>query len=176
MKLSTSKPLGKTLTTIKIIIACILCAALIINLYLIVAQLADRNDLPKIFGFSQIIIISGSMQPDINAGDLIIIKEQAAYKEDDIVTYRKDQVLITHRVVEANTSGVITKGDANNANDDPVALSDIEGKVVLCIPGAGKFILFLRTPTGMSVIIGLIYLLYLINSAALKLKREKKKG
>lgn len=173
MELSASKWLGKILNTIKIIVVCFLCAALVINLYLIVAQLADRNDLPKIFGFAQIIIISGSMQPEIKAGDLIIIKEQAAYKEDDIVTYRKAQILITHRVVEANASGVITKGDANNTNDDPVALSDIEGKVVLCIPGAGKFVLFLRTPTGMMAIIGLIFLLYIINSVAQKLKREK---
>jgi len=172
--LSKAKLLGKTLKTIKIIIACILCTALIINLYLIVAQLANRNDLPKLFGFSQIIVISGSMQPDIKAGDLIIIKEQAAYKEDDVVTYRKDQVLITHRVVEVNTSGVITKGDANNTNDGLATMSDIEGKVVLCIPGAGKFVLFLRTPTGMLAVIGLIFLLYVINSAAQKLKREKK--
>jgi len=171
--LSTARPLSKALKTIKIIIACILCLALSMNLYLIIAQLADRNDLPKIFGFSQIIVISGSMQPVIEAGDLIIIKEQAAYNEDDIVTYRKNQVLITHRVVETNMSEVVTKGDANNTNDDPVALSDIEGKVVLCIPSAGKFILFLRTTTGMLAIIGLIFLLYIIKSAAHKLKREK---
>lgn len=172
MELST-KWLGKILKTIRIIIACFLSAVLMINLYLIVAQLADRNELPKIFGFAQIIIISGSMQPEIKAGDLIIIKEQTAYKEDDIVTYRKDQVLITHRVVEANETGIITKGDANNTNDELVALSDIEGKVVQSIPGAGKFILFLRTPTGMVAIIGLLFLLYIINSVAQKLSERK---
>ena len=171
--MSTSKLLRKTLNTVKIIVVCFLCTVLIINLYLIVAQLKDRNDLPKIFGYSQVIIISGSMEPEIKAGDMIIIKELADYRKEDVVTYRKDKVLITHRVVEVNTSGVITKGDANNANDEPISLSDIEGKVVLCIPGAGKFILFLRTPTGMLAIISLILLLYIINSAAQKFNERK---
>ena len=173
--MGASKYLYKILVAIKITVACFICAALIANLYLIVSQHADKTKLPKIFGFSQIIVISGSMQPDIKAGDLIIIQEQAMYREKDIITYHEDEALITHRIIGIDQTGVITRGDANNANDAPVVLSDIEGKVVLCIPGGGNFILFLRKPLGILTIICIAFVLYILKSVLEKLKREKKK-
>ena len=50
---------------IKIIVVFILCAVLAANLYLIFAKAGGKNDLPKIFGYAQLIVISGSMQPAI---------------------------------------------------------------------------------------------------------------
>lgn len=173
--MKTSKNINIIFIIIKITAACLICAALIGNSYLIVAQLADKSKLPKIFGFSQVIVISGSMQPEIEAGDLVIIKEQSIYNVKDIITYRENGVLITHRIIKTDQTGVITRGDANSANDDPVALSDIEGKVVLCIPSGGNFILFLRKPVGILTIIGIAFILYLLKSVLEKLKRENKK-
>lgn len=147
---------------------------LIGNLYLIAAQMNEKNSLPKIFGYAEAIIISGSMQPAIAPGDLIIIKEQEKYEKNDIVTYRKDQIYITHRVVDANSTEVITRGDANNVNDDPVSLSEVEGKVVLCIPAAGKIILSLKEPKGIIVVSLLVLMLYLISSRGQGRKRLKK--
>ncbi|HVI43109.1 MAG TPA: signal peptidase I [Anaerovoracaceae bacterium] len=170
----TSKYLHKIVIIIKIIVAFFLCAVLVGNLYLIGAQLADKNSLPKIFGFAQVVVMSGSMLPAIEAGDMIIIKEQKKYEENDIVTYRRDQILITHRVIELTQSGVVTKGDANNVNDNPVPLSDIEGKVVLCIPNAGNIILFLKKPTGILAVSCMVLLLYMISHIVQKLKRQKK--
>lgn len=173
--MSKSRHSHKISIIIKIIAIGLLCAVLAGNLYLIAVQLSDKNNLPKIFGFARIIVISGSMQPAIEAGDLIIIKEQAEYREDDIVTYRRGGALITHRIIEADKSEVITKGDANNVNDDPVALADIEGKVVLCIPGAGNFILFLKTPAGILAVSFLVLVLFALSRVAQMVKREKKK-
>lgn len=113
------------------------------------------------------------MQPAIKPGDLIIIKEQEKYRKNDIVTYRKDQVYITHRIVEANQSEVITKGDANNVNDAPVSVADIEGKVVLCIPGFGKIILFLKKPTGILAVSCMVLFLFMISFLAQRRKRQK---
>ena len=173
--LSASKYLKRIWILIKIIVAFFLCAAIIINLYLIWAQLSDKNSLPKIFGFSQVIVISGSMQPAMEAGDLIIIKEQARYEKNDIVTYHKDQNLITHRIVDVNQSEAVTKGDANNVSDDPISLSDIEGKVVLRLPGAGNIILFLRKPTGILAVSGIVLLLYMISPVCQRIKRQRTK-
>jgi signal peptidase len=152
-----------------------LCLALIINLYLIWAQLADKNNLPKIFGFAQVIVISGSMQPAMEAGDLIIIKEQVKYKKNDIVTYHKDRTFITHRIVDVSQSEVVTRGDANNVSDDPVSLSEIEGKVVLRLPGAGNMILFLRKPTGIIAVSCIVLLLFMISPICQWLNRQKTK-
>jgi signal peptidase len=160
---------------VKIIVIGLLSSILIGNLYLIAAQLADKDRLPKIFGYAQVIVISGSMQPFIEAGDLIIIKEQEEYQESDVVTYRSGRILITHRIIDISESGIVTKGDANNAADEPVASSAIEGKVILNIPGAGNFIIFLKSPKGILAISCLILLLYGLSRAAQKLKREKKK-
>jgi signal peptidase len=111
--------------------------------------LAFKQDLPKIFGFGQVIVISGSMEPAISAGDLLIIKEQSQYQVDDVVTYEWGNSLCTHRIVSLDGDQMITKGDANNTVDESTAMSLIEGKVVFRIPGFGNFILFLKTPFGL---------------------------
>ena len=54
---------------------------------------------------------------------------------------------------------VITKGDANNVVDEAVLTSQIKGKVICCIPQAGKLVEFLKTPFGIVCTIGLAILL-----------------
>lgn len=174
--MSANRHLRVISAVIKIAVISLLTAILIGNLYLIWAQLADKDRLPKIFGFARIIVISGSMQPYIKAGDLIVIREQEDYEEGEVVTYRKGQILITHRIVSVTGAGVITKGDTNNAADEPVALSDIEGKVVLRIPGAGNMILFLKTPAGILAVSSFILLLYGIWRAVQMMKRKKRRS
>ncbi|MDX9871493.1 MAG: signal peptidase I [Clostridia bacterium] len=123
------------------------------NGYVLASRLIFQNDLPKAGGFSQLIVISGSMQPALQVGDLIIIKEQNRYQLDDIVTYRTEKSLITHRIVELMDSQAVLQGDANNVPDKAIPVSAIEGKVVLRIPYAGDVLLFARTPRGLSIII-----------------------
>jgi signal peptidase len=170
-----SQFLKKIWILIKIIIAVLLCTALVVNLYLIWAQLSNKSSLPKIFGFAQVIVISGSMQPAIEAGDLIIIKGQEEYEKNDIVTYRENNTLITHRIVETNQSEVVTKGDANNTSDKPILQSDIEGKVILRLPGAGNIVLFLRKPTGILAVSCMVLLLFMISRRDQSHRRQKKK-
>jgi len=132
---------------------------LLINGYLLAAKLIFKNDLPKVFGYAQIIVISGSMQPAINVGDLLIIKEQISYQANDIITFHSDQNLVTHRVIEVSNDGINTQGDANNVADDPVPLTAVEGKMVLLIPGAGNLILFLKSPLGILLMLALLFLI-----------------
>ena len=51
----------------------------------------------NIFGYSILSTETGSMSPTIEKGDIIIIKIGDEIKENDIITYKKDNVLITHR-------------------------------------------------------------------------------
>ncbi len=144
----------------KITIAAILGLLVAVNIYLIAARLIYHDNIPKIFGLAQLVVVSGSMQPAIGIGDLIVIKEQDSYRVNDIVTYRSNKSVVTHRIVETNDTHVITQGDANNVADGAIPLSSIEGKVIMRIPGAGDITFFLRTPVGIiSVALGALLLI-----------------
>lgn len=140
------------LSVLQKVLVAMLSLILVINLYLLVMQLAFKVELPKVFGFGQVIVISGSMEPAISAGDLLIIRQQSEYKVDDVITYQWGNSLCTHRIVAMEGNTIVTQGDANNAVDEPIDASLVEGKVVFRIPGFGNFILFLKTPIGLLVI------------------------
>lgn len=144
--------LNKILSIGQKIVVAILVIILIGNLYLLTMQLVFKQELPTIFGFGQVIVISGSMEPTISAGDLLIIREQNQYQVSDIVTYEWGNSLCTHRIVSIEGDQMITKGDANNTTDEPTPIDLINGKVVFSIPGFGNFILFLKTPFGLLLI------------------------
>lgn len=74
---------------------------------------------------------TGSMEQGIHAGDYVLIVEKNKYVVGDIVTYRKDNYFITHRIIKSISGNkVITKGDANNTEDEEIDISTIEGKVI----------------------------------------------
>ena len=168
--------LSKLFRFLKFVIIVSLCAMLLSNLYIITARIVFKNNMPKIFGFTQIIVISGSMQPEIKVGDMLIIKKQSSYDINEIVTYRWGKAFVTHRIVgiiAADENKYITKGDSNNVADEPITISTIEGKVVMRIPGFGNIISFLRTPFGFLVITFGVILLIEIPIIVGKLKHKK---
>lgn len=76
-------------------------------------------------------VTTGSMENNIHAGDYILIIRKNDYNIGDIVTYKKSDYFITHRIVKKNNNIFVTKGDANNLEDDAINISDIEGKVIM---------------------------------------------
>jgi signal peptidase len=159
---SESRPImlfKKIFKVFRAVFMAIMIAILLINGYLLAAKLIFKNDLPKLFGFAQIIVISGSMEPAVDVGDMLIIREQSSYKVNDIVTYHSNNNLITHRVVDVSDATIYTKGDANNVTDEPVSLAAVEGNVVLLIPGVGNLLLFLKSPLGILLMLVVLFLL-----------------
>lgn len=78
-------------------------------------------------------ITSGSMWPSLKRGDLILIKGidgKEEIKVGDIVVYKNPKGFTIHRVIEMNEETFVTKGDANNVNDNPVEYNQIIGKIV----------------------------------------------
>ena len=113
---------------IKFIVAVILSILLTLFIY---HQMTTSKLLTKIGGFSVLIVNSGSMEPELKIGDIILIKECKEYKTGDIVTYNVDNsYLITHRIIKEEGNYVITKGDSNNTPDEKVNKNNIEGKVI----------------------------------------------
>lgn len=106
-------------------------------------------------------VLSGSMEPKIHTGSIVIIKPQDIYNVGDVITYgliSKTDIPTTHRIVEekvVNGQMVFkTKGDANNSADNKdVKNSEISGKVYFSIPYLGYVINFLKKPIGIMLII-----------------------
>ena len=102
------------------------------------------HQVPSIFGYSSLMVATGSMSGTIEEGDLIIIKDTGDYGIGDIVTFFQDGDTIptTHRIYNIDDEGKwVTRGDANNSEDKRAISSDeIIGEWVMTIPYVGTFI------------------------------------
>ena len=97
------------------------------------------------------VVLSGSMEPALSPGDVVIVDASGPVGVGDVITYRTagDSVPTTHRVVGAVDGGYETKGDANeNADAGVVAPEAVIGQVILTIPLVGHVILWANTPVG----------------------------
>lgn len=85
----------------------------------------------RLFGIAQIYKIeTGSMEDNIHAGDYILICKKESYKVGEVVTFKKDDYFVTHRIIKKNGNKIITKGDANNIEDEEISNDVIVGKVI----------------------------------------------
>lgn len=127
----------------------VLAAIVGLNIWQMAARALLGQELPGLFGYSSLVVMSGSMEPAISAGDLLIIRREATYQEGEVVSFSDNGSYITHRLVGQTDGGFITQGDSNNVPDpDLIHAEQIVGRVVLVIPGLGGALLFLRTPAG----------------------------
>ena len=100
---------------------------------------------PHLLGYEQYVVVSGSMEPAIPVGSLVMAKpvKPAELQVGDVIVFYTERHIdtpVTHRVVEnrIDEREVITKGDANAANDiNPVLYENIDGKVARHIPRIG---------------------------------------
>lgn len=140
-----------------------------VNVYLLNARNIAGNQLPMPFGIGAAVVQSGSMEPTLYKGDLLLVKAQSDYSAGDIVVYQSAGILVVHRIIEIDGTTVTTQGDANNAPDEPFDAGCIKGSVVGRIPGVGYVIDFLKTPLGILLLVGCAVLL-----VELSFRREKK--
>ncbi len=109
--------------------------------------------------FSVKIVKSGSMEPAIKTGGIVVIRPSQSYGVGDVITFGKDtktQIPTTHRIVEIAGSSFITKGDANDTVDLAlVKKSDVRGKVIFSLPYVGFILDFARKPFGFILLVGL---------------------
>lgn len=96
------------------------------------------------FGVNPTVIYSGSMQPTLQVGDIVIIQKTTVenLKQGDIIQYRKDNVTYVHRIYaitkDNQQTHITTKGDANDHPDpDQITPDRILGKSLFTIPQLG---------------------------------------
>jgi signal peptidase len=115
--------------------------------------------------------LSGSMEPTIAPGDVVINEQIEPWEAQvgDIVTFRDPQdesKLLTHRVVSTKDAGshiwFVTQGDANNTKEHWRAPATGEiGRLVYTVPWVGHLAVLTRTKIGWGLLIGIPLLLIL---------------
>ena len=170
---STKTTLSKKkiiLHVIGILLCVILIPILFINCFFIVLVIANKNEVPSIGGNAPLIVLTGSMDPTIKAGDLIVTKKIDAkdVKVDDVISFFDPEgngsSIVTHRVIGIEideTSGEIffrTQGDNNDIADmTPVPERNLVGRWEgTRFWGLGYVVLFTQSTVGIIVIIAVI--------------------
>ncbi|MDA8596844.1 signal peptidase I [Candidatus Pacebacteria bacterium] len=128
-----------------------------------------------------LIVESGSMEPAIPTGSVVLVYPQSTYAEDDVITFasRFGAVPTTHRVTETiaenNRTYFVTKGDANEERDtDLVPMRDVLGSVAMSVPFIGYILDFARQPVGFLFLIVLPALTFIVGEIE-KIWRELRK-
>ena len=143
---------------LKIIGQFILCLILIFFILLNIFSMNNKS----LFGFRIYRVISDSMQPALQIGDVIIVKKSTNYAERDIITYSNGLTTITHRIIAINNDEVITKGDANEVDDKPINKEQIVGKFFFRISNFSLFSIILSKNVIYLIMIFLLVLIFLL--------------
>ena len=155
----------------------LLVPLLVYNISLIIQSVMYPNKTPNFLGFKTYVIVSGSMVPELEIGDIVIVKtiNPEELEENEIISFRKGQSVITHRIIEImetdNGREFKTKGDSNNTEDTEIIRdTEIEGKVIQKIPLIGKFALMLKSKK-VIIILVIAYYIYLIQNQSIQKKK-----
>lgn len=131
----------KALKIIFKLIKYLLTTIVVLILAVVLIQRFSNNNI-KVFGYSIYTIVSESMKPEYDIGDMIFVKnvdKQDIKLNDDIVYMGNidsyDGKIITHRVIRIDNNQIVTKGINNPIEDPPIKYDQVYGKVAfkLCI-------------------------------------------
>lgn len=117
------------------------------------------GETPSVFGYNLYYIVTGSMEPTIAVGDIILSKQASVeeLKVGDIVTFtgesgELDGKIVTHRIQSVYEENgqiyVITKGDANTINDPPLRGEAVLAVMKCRVPLLGSLVRVINTPLG----------------------------
>jgi signal peptidase I len=160
----------------------------VVMLGTVVVAAAALIVVPKAVGAKPLTVLTGSMQPALQPGDVAIVRpvDTQSLGVGDVITFQAESgnpQLTTHRVVGVvlTTDGVQykTRGDANGAVDPvPIRPEQIKGAVWYSVPLVGYATTWVNGPTMTTVIqlvaFGLIiYGAFLLVAGALDRRSHK---
>ncbi|MEK3751043.1 signal peptidase I [Paenibacillus sp. FSL E2-8871] len=166
------KMINNTLSSIMLVIFILLVVAVVLS--------KASGGEPAFFGYQIKSVLSGSMEPGIQTGSIVALKpggDMNRFKKGDVITFRNEEnLLITHRVVEAtmnNATGEAmyrTKGDNNDAPDmNPTSSTNVVAEYTgVTVPYVGYAMNFAVSKAGSVVLMivpGLMLLLYALYSS-----------
>ena len=109
-----------------------------------------------VFNIYPSVVLTGSMEPILYPGDMILVDkitdeaELKKLKVGDVLTFKRDDIIITHRIIEivedeAGNISYRTKGDNNSVEDDRLVLqNEVKGLFVNNLPKIGLPVLWLK--------------------------------
>jgi signal peptidase len=140
--------------SVRVVIGIGLLAFLVFRGVLIVSGWISETGTPSVFGREVFVVRSGSMSPEFETGDAVLVSmmhgsSAGDLEVGDVITFRPvsdGSILISHRIVEelVNSSGrsfYMTKGDANESPDtELVSLDRVVGRVDMRLPYMGRLL------------------------------------
>lgn len=170
-KPSPLKPLAALLLVLRGVVLALILALLGVDLYVVQSTVFLHDAMPMPFGYGASVVLSGSMEPALSAGDLIIVREEESYAVGDEIVFRDGKSFTVHRLQSIDGDTFVTRGDANDTDDAPIRAADVKGKVIKRLKGAGDLVSAVRSPIGIVITLGLAVALF----EAPYLLRERKK-
>jgi len=98
-----------------------------------------HKDYVNIFGYTYFVVVSGSMSGEIEVNDIVLVNITKEVNVDDIIAYKSEKSIVTHRLIQKTGDKFVTKGDANDTYDKAITKKDIIGKIVFVV--SPKFLL-----------------------------------
>ena len=162
----------KTFVTVKNTIGWFLVVLLGIAMVIIVVTRIN-GETPTVFGYTIFRVSTGSMEPQLHVGDIILDKTvvENEIKVGDIISYdgsgNLSGKIITHKVIKApykdekGNTMLQTQGVANNTADAPIKISQVRAKFVAKIPIVNSLYNLFLSPWGLVIFLLLIILIFL---------------
>jgi signal peptidase I len=86
-----------------------------------------------------------SMEPNIHAGDVVVVRRQQTYNVGDVIAYHSDMdgAVVLHRVIGAYDDRYVMRGDNNGFVDQyQPSIDDVVGRKVAQVPGGAQVLHF----------------------------------
>ena len=155
---------------IKNIICWTLIAVLVFTLVVFFMSRINGST-PSVFGYSIFRVSSGSMEPELKVGDIIldkVVENPEALKVGDVITFKCDDygdMLVTHKVIRApyEENGKLmlqTKGVANEIADNPIRIDEVKGIMICKVDYLDTVYNVFLSPWGLLILIALIVIIF----------------
>lgn len=136
---------------LKVILNVLVILSIIVVLivgYSLIQTKIQNKDYANIFGYTLFEVSTGSMSGAIEIGDVILVKicNDNIISPNDIIAFKQEEYIVTHRVIKIEQDKIITKGDANNSQDEPISKDAVIGKVEHIIHNVGIWKKVMKTP------------------------------
>lgn len=116
---------------------------------------------PWLGGMVTYVAVRGhSMEPTLDAGDLVVLARSGSYDIGDVIAYRvasMNGATLIHRIVAIEDGRYVTKGDNNDFIDEyrPTPREAL-GKRVVRMPGGASVTGALRSPLGVGALMSVV--------------------
>lgn len=158
---------------VKNIICWILILILAITMVIFLTTRIQGNT-PTVFGYTIFRISTGSMEPELMIGDVIldkVVDDETEISVGDVITFEGgsqfDGKLVTHKVIKApytdenGNTMLQTHGIANELDDTPISIDQVRAKMICKIPYIDTLYNLFLSPCGLLIMILLIILVFI---------------